>query len=422
MIHAPLGSTSSAYSPQHVRFSAKEKQKKNRETGLEQTASPLSGTSTSADETSQGINTGRRGTSAGLWTKRAGLLALGLSASGIGAAPENVSGEGRRMLVNPNQVLLKKPPYAPKNVNLLRFPAYPTAIVYAPSKSLPSAWSGANLKPTITKTMAKLYQAMNPSLDLATATSRGKNATLVIDDPIIKKYIPDIRLRTTLALLKGTAADSAINTIKSGVFNNVSFVELDPGLQGISVTLSDGTIAAWINSRYQHEDPRLIAPILAHEIFHQNINNSLTEEIICHASDTMIYGQHVLADATLPLQKTELTQRVNMKLMARTNCRDAGTGNLRITSCNGDNLYPNSNITVKSFADALTPTNSTKPNPTTEGNNYLRAISQRLTGQDLGKDVNFSNATLARLDKNQKLFNYNQIVKIARNLKLDVDA
>jgi hypothetical protein len=550
MIRSLLGNTSFPYAQQHVLFSAKEKQRENREAGLEKTSSAFSNTSTPAEETAQRNKPGQKGTSAGAWMKRAGLFALAITASATGASARPVSEKATKAEktkkvekvtktaapslspsaapslrhsedpslspsaapslrqsatpslspseapslrqsatpslspsaepslrqsatpslrpsaapslrqsatpslspsaepslrqsatpslspseapseldeciedeTDPDQELLQKPPYTPKNVDLLRFPAYPAAIVRPPATALASAWQGSNLKPSITNTMAKLYQAMDPSLDLATATRRGEEAASVIDDPTIIQYIPDARLRTALAMLKGTAADNAIDVVKSGTFDNVSFVDLDPGTKGMSVTLSDGTIAAWINSRYKHEDPRLIAPILSHELLHQEINNSLPEETIAASSDTMIYAQHVLADATLPLQKTELTQRQNMKLMARTNCRDALTGNLRITSCNGDNLYPNSNSTLKTFADGLEVADPSRVSPTSPGNNYLRTIVQKLTGQDLGPDIDFSNTTLAHMDENQKLFNYKQLVKIARNLELDVDA
>jgi hypothetical protein len=160
--------------------------------------------------------------------------------------------------------------------------------------------------------------------------------------------------------------------------------------------------------------------LLAHEVSHQDDANSQQEETLNYALESMVYGQHVLADSTLPLQKTELTQRENLELMARMNDRDATTGNLRILSANGTNLYPNGNFTLAKFADAVKVEDPSQVQATSPGNAYLRSFIQSLTGKDLGASVKYDNTALNTVDASQTLFSLQQLLQIDKNLKLQV--
>jgi len=317
------------------------------------------------------------------------------------------------------QSILKQAPFAPTDINLFRQGTYPNAVAYQPAAAPAKPLTTTQLKDFAGTKMYQLYKAMNPSISSATAALQAQSAANLISDPKLTKAIPDARLRTAAAMLKGTAANGAIAALQSGHFK-VQFGALDPATMAQSQPMSDGTQSITVNSRYQNEDPRELASLLAHETSHQDGTNSLPEEQAAYSLESMVYGQYVLADSSLPLQQTELTQRRNQLLMARMNDRDATTGNLRILTANGTNLYPNGATTLPNFASAVTVENPAGVQATSAGNAYLRSYVKNLTGKDLGASVNYDSNTLNAIDSSQTLFSLQQLIQIDKNLKLNV--
>ena len=265
--------------------------------------------------------------------------------------------------------ILQSLPFAPNDVHLYRTGAYSTSTDYQPAAAPGTALTTSQLKSFVSTKMAQVYTAMNPTISQSTATSQAQAAANVINDPTLQQYVPDVRLRAAIAMLKGTAADGAIDVIKSGAFKEVYFVDLDPGILGLTGTrISDGVPVMQINSRYQNEDPRELASIISHEASHMDRIDSLPEEVINNSLESMVYGQFVLADATLPLQQTELTQRRNGLLMLRMNDRDANTGNLHLLSANGNTILPNASFTLATFASEFVVYDPSRLDPTTPGN------------------------------------------------------
>ena len=68
-------------------------------------------------------------------------------------------------------------------------------------------------------------------------------------------------------------------------------------------------------------------------------SNSDTEEAVNDYMLSIVYGQESLEDPSLPRTFTELTQRLNIFLLALINDRDA-LGNLRVEICNCTNIFP----------------------------------------------------------------------------------
>lgn len=343
------------------------------------------------------------------------------------------SGEGKTPLCPPKglsdrqaQTILKNLPFTPSDINLFRSQTFPGAAVYqpaaAPAKALtPDQWKGI-----IKDQMAQVYLAMNPKMKISAAKKQAEDAANLIDDAKIQKHVPDLRMRAAVAMLKGTAADGAIKAIQNGTFSTIDFgtdniMTSNSSTAAIadSTAMTDGSQRILVNSRYQHEDPRAIASALSHEVSHQDGENSQAEEQTNYAVESLTYGQYVLADANLPLQKTELTQRRNLELLARMNDRDPNTGNLRLLSAHGSNLYPGGDFTLDTFADAVKVEDPSVVQSTSPGNEYIRGAVKQITGVDLGNKFNY-NQTLAALDQKQNLFSLPQLVQINKNLKLNV--
>jgi hypothetical protein len=318
------------------------------------------------------------------------------------------------------QNILKKPPFTASDVSLFLPQVYSGAPKYLPAAAPTTPKTTTQWKSFVTDKMYQVYQKMSPNQSSSTNYSAAQSAASLLDDAKLKTVIPDVRLRTAAAMLKGTAADGAVNVLKSGTFSKVKFVNLDPGINAQSVKNSSGQNEIWVNSRYQNEDPRTLAALLAHEASHSDSTNSLAEEQINYAMDAMVYGQYVLADANLPLQKTEQVQRRNTELMGRMNDRDATTGNLRILTANGSNLYPNSNVSLPNFVSNIKPESSGSVATSSPGNAYLRNFVQKLTGKDLGSTIGYNSTTLKTIDASQTLFTLQQLIQIDKNLKLNV--
>lgn len=327
------------------------------------------------------------------------------------------------------QTILKNKPFTPTDINLFRSQTYTGAAVYQPAAAPRTPETTAQLKSFVGSKMAQVYMAMNPKLSKSAANTQAESAASLIDNAQLKKYVPDPRLRAAVAMLKGTAADGAIQAIENGAFKNIVFasdsIDANNGTNSAmaySQTQPDGSQVIKVNSRYANEDPRELASLLAHEVSHQDGVNSVPEEQTAYSLESMVYGQYVLADPSLPLQKTELTQRRNMELLARMNDRDANTGNLRILSANGSTLYPGGKVTLPNFASAVTATDPGTAEATTPGNAYLRSVVKNLTGKDLGPNIGYNSTTLKAIDSSQTLFTLQQLIQIDRNLKLNVPA
>lgn len=299
------------------------------------------------------------------------------------------------------QQLLKKPPFPPTDINMFTPQAYPGAKPLQPAS--PRSFSDSQLRSMLNTTFTNRFDGK---------TTQVNQAMNLYNDATLKQIVPDPRLRTALVSLKGTAGESAIDAVRSGVYQSVRFGEpLTTGANGEVVFPSPtAKPEIIINQKYQYEDPRIVGPLIAHETLHQDRTVTNKEEMLAHSLDTMVYGQVILENPALARSGTELARRQNTKLMTRLNSRDAN-GNLRLTTAQG-NVLPGGTPTAN-FAAPFQPLGADTP-----GNANLNAMVSKVTG---GKTSSgFSTNTVNLLDQNQKLFNPSQVVGLAAILKLKV--
>lgn len=302
---------------------------------------------------------------------------------------------------------LKKPPFAPSDVNLFMPQTYSTAST--PQPAAPRTITETQIKGQLTKTFSTRFGGNTTQINSGMA---------VFNDATLKKFVPDPRLRAAVAVLKGTPGEAAIDTIKAGTYSKVAFANLPAGV--IAAIQPDATGKTkpqlLMNSRYQYEDFRQLAPAMAHESLHQDAANSLPEERINHSIDTMLYGKLMLEDPALATAGTELARRQNTKFMARLNSRDTN-GNLRLFTSQG-NVYPGG-TPLANFGAAFTSAGSDGGTvaSTTAGNQTLRKMLKAMTGVDVASP-NFNSTTESIIDKNQIMFTPVQLVQLAKILKL----
>ncbi|MFD0267846.1 neutral zinc metallopeptidase [Streptomyces sp. NPDC127106] len=148
-----------------------------------------------------------------------------------------------------------------------------------------------------------------------------------------------------------------------------------------------------VNQRYQFEDFRQLTSTLFHETLHQDPTNSSKEQLTAAALDTLVQAQTYPTDPALAASRTELTRRLNTKLMARIN---SGPGpRLGLFTANGPNLYPGG-TPLPYFAAAFPP-----GGPDTPGNTTLRTTLRLIAnpGTTPPPGADFNDTTLQFIDQ-----------------------
>lgn len=303
--------------------------------------------------------------------------------------------------------ILKKPPFAPTDVNMFRPDFYPSGTPMVPAA--PNDISETELKGQLTSMFAQRFNNDSTKINAAMA---------LYDDPTIKKAAPDPRLRASLVALKGTPGEAAIGAVKSGTVSQVRFYNFnDPGFYGGAQADPQNPKKTIINvsDRYQYEDFRMLSPTIAHEALHLDNNVNAREERMAHSLETMIYGKFILENPSLAQSGTELARRENTQFMGRLNSRDAN-GNLRLYTAQG-NIFPGAALSFDNFADSFSG-DFTKSSP---GNSVLKQEIKAETGVTL-KQPGFNASTEKVLDQHQVMFTPDQLVQLANTLKLDTSS
>jgi hypothetical protein len=336
--------------------------------------------------------------------KTLSLLQKSFSASSKSNCTKTCSSSSTPISEVTAQKLLKKPPFAPTNVNLFTPQVYSSATATVPAAA--NNVTTAQLKSQLGSTLLKRLNGDSWT------TQQTVNK---MDDAALTQTVPNPRLRAALLSLKGTVGQASIDTITSGTFQSIQFGTTPSGANTIAEVVAPAAgqtkPSIVINSKYQYEDFRVLGSILSHETLHQDPANGGKEELINNIIDSTTYGEALLTNPELATNGTELTRRLNTKLMARVNSRDA-SGALRITTAQS-NVYPNGTA-LANFGAAFNTSGAD-----TTGNAAMRKAIQLMTGQ-AASNANFNTATINLLDTNQKAFSASEVVQLAKTLKLNV--
>jgi hypothetical protein len=295
---------------------------------------------------------------------------------------------------------LRCPPFAPTDVDLFTPEAYPSGSGPTPSAA-PYEWSKESVR-TKLKQILQLRFGVN---ETALCEALG-----LFDDPHLIRYAPDARIRAAIVALKGTIAEYAIDSIRSGTYFSVSFAPYPMGLIAVALTYpSNNTREIQINQRYEHEDIRLLSDTLAHEVLHNDGQNSCREERMNYLLEAYTYAQFVDEDPSVAHPKTELSRRLNTRLLAVINSRSA-TGNLRIDEAQG-NVYPGG-LPLANFEAAFTP--PCAPHDMSPGSPTLVSFVFKATGLYFPAAA-FDEVTEDLIQHHQNVLSAVQLVRIAES-------
>jgi hypothetical protein len=302
--------------------------------------------------------------------------------------------------------ILKRPPFEPTNINLFTPQTYAEATPMQPAAAKPV--NEAQIRGQLISTLASRLRNCK---DIQAGME-------LYNDPAITSVVSDPRLRAALISLKGTAGEAAIDSIKNGTFKDIRFEDLPGDIIAVSQldNANEPKPSIVFNNRYQHEDFRLLAPTLLHETMHTDIPNSLREERINATLDTMVYGQMALENPRLTQSGTELSRRFNTRLMGIVNSRNSD-GQLRPYTAQAGNVFPGGR-TLNNYGDAFRAPNGQPISDSSPGNETFRKVLKAVTGVNL-PDANFDAAADNAIDQNQILFSPNNLVQLAKILKLN---
>ncbi|MFE5487490.1 hypothetical protein [Streptomyces sp. NPDC056527] len=305
---------------------------------------------------------------------------------------------------------LAQPPFPPTDLSLLSTGAYPDGPPMQPAP--PRAITAEEL-------VKQLKTTLKP---------RGRRAVedglAVFNSQQVAAIVPDPNLRAALASLAGSPGAASIQAIRDGIYSRVIF-GITPRPEAIAMVLlgpaTDPRPFIVFNQPYRYEDFRLLGDAFSHETLHRADPNNRNEEAINEALNTAYYGQLLLQLPRLATSRTELARRLNTRLMALLNTRDA-RGRQRLTYSTG-NVLPRAATPLPSLAAlqlGITPDGGTATDPTSTPGNanldfYLSAITRtRQTG------AAFDTATVELLDSHQAWATPSERIRLARLLELRI--
>lgn len=321
----------------------------------------------------------------------AGVIGLGTQSVGSApkAAPEDV---------------LRRPPFPPTDVDLFVDDVYEGARPMQPAERAPT--NEIRLRGELCRILSGRFPEDPAARD---------EAISIYDDPRLVEVVPDPRLRAGVVAMRGTLAAPALDAIRAGDVTRVRFAPFDDddaGVMARTLHPEDERDLVEINDRFRFEDFRLFAPTLLHEVLHHDREPSPTEELITHALDALVSVELLLETPGLALRGTALARWVNTDVMARLNGRDS-TGRLRVLTSQG-NVFPGG-LEKDRFADKV----EGRPGYDTPGNDVLKRALRDVTG-DRRRAPRFDDETLALVDRTQRVFTPEELVRIAEILRLDV--
>lgn len=298
---------------------------------------------------------------------------------------------------------LRQPPFPPTDIDLFATEIYEDSTTMFPASWRPMSESRiqSQMRNLLTRRFRGDPDRIRPPLAL-------------FDDPDFIHTIPNPRLRAGTVAMAGTLAHPAFEAVRDGALEQMRFETFAPE-HGDAIALvrhPHGQDHVAINNKYRFEDFRLFSPTIFHEILHEDLHKSSTEELIIHSLDSLLRGQLVLEMPDLVANGTELTRWMNTVLLARLNSRDE-QGELRIFESNGE-IFPDGR-SAETYADITVG----EPGHDTPGNKVLEQVLEAVTNR-LVTTPRYDDATLVRLDENQELLTPVELVCIAKTLKLDI--
>lgn len=165
----------------------------------------------------------------------------------------------------------------------------------------------------------------------------------VLDDPTVAERVPDLAVRTALALLAGGPAEPLLDAFRRGDTAVTHLGVGEPDSPGRVVGRAAGVGpegSRVLNARYRDESPAVIAPSLAHALCHHGDRAGNAEEATLHGLLAAVHTWLIAAEPALADLGTELSRRQASLTISLLNARAPGSWRAAIRCPDGPGTIP----------------------------------------------------------------------------------
>lgn len=303
---------------------------------------------------------------------------------------------------SPAQATLSLRPFAPTNINYFTPGVYTDATPMVPA-------ADDTLTESTARTALETFLAKR-----ITNPDTLQQALDTFDDATLIAKMPNPTLRAGLASLTGTLGATAIDAIRRGPFGPLTFGPLDTG--DYAEVFSDRSVI--VDERYASEAFPLFGPIFTRLALQLDLQTGRNEEITTSALLSLVAMQQTLTDSSIAQSGTELARRLNTQMLARLNSGQASFPNIGIYQTPNGQAFPNG-TSFTSYANVFTPLEDTLTPASTLLTTYLTLLAPPNT--TIPSTTTYTTDILTFIDQHQNLLTPDQLIQIARALKLKTE-
>ena len=263
-------------------------------------------------------------------------------------------------------------------------------------------------------------------------TAEASDATLArFDDPTVRERFVDSTGAFDPVALAGVLANAG--TVARGIdavlidgdnaLDEPYTVRRQPTLSGglMEVRVDDGRPEILVDPRLDGEPFVVLAPLFAHEGFHQDIAVGLDEEVIATYLETLVWGEQLLTDPSLARLGTATVRRANTMLLLALNSGGRSFPEMGLRAAPHrqavSDATPNGAVPVADFVTAVESNYlETSPGPS-PGSPYVRQVIARITGT-APSNHDFDAEALDLLDERTRLFSPIDVLQLLATLEL----
>jgi hypothetical protein len=189
----------------------------------------------------------------------------------------------------------------------------------------------------------------------------------------------------------------------------------------MEVLVKDGEPSVAVDPKLDGEPFAVLAPLFAHEGFHQDLAVALHEEVIATYLETLVWGEHLLAAPALARLGTSKARRANTMLLLVLNSGGRSFPRVGLHTAphrqETGNAIPGGSGWVPNFAAAVESRYLQTLPGSSPGVAYARNVIERVTGI-ADATFDFDVETLALLDERTDLFSADELVALLGTLEL----
>jgi hypothetical protein len=311
--------------------------------------------------------------------------------------------------------------YEPTNVDRFTRRIYPGGAAYERYRA-----------PAGTTVRDRLATHLDRFVDRGDLTAAERDTTLArFDDPAVRdRFVAadgsfDAKALAGVLANAGTVARDVDAVIIDGdnLFGRPYTVRRGRPPSGglMEVWVDDGGPVIVVHPGFDREPFVALAPLFAHEGFHQDLAVGLHEEVIATYLETLVWAEHLLADPSLARTGTRTVRRANTMLLLALNSGGRSFPDLGLRAA------PHRQPVANTTPGAATPTvdfvgevesryrlTAAGPSP---GVPYARRVVSRVTGTT-PPHVGFDDETIDLLDGRTQLFSPDDVLALLATLEL----